>query len=235
MQLRRITNNEPQNQKNKKLITLVNYDLIEGFTKDMAEITQTNVSTTIENMLLDQILLKSDTPDYYIKLIYTDGLKETYIALFQALSAGIQGMASHDNAYEIVKLGMNIVNRPFSCGMDEKYKELSEHHFPSNCRCVREKMEHDIEKEQLDFNDSMAFEDDVLLLTQTENGACDFVPYNYFRLVLARWETLGNFTYTFRMLMDVVSLSEERLWNSAKYRLQAIEVIKTITKSWDIY
>ena len=81
----------------------------------------------------------------------------------------------------------------------------------------------------------MAFEDDVLLLTQTENGACDFVPYNYFRLILARWEILGNFTYTFRMLMDVVALSEERLWDSAKYRLQAIEVIKTVTESWDVY
>lgn len=232
--MRRIIN-ESQNQKNKKLISLVNFDLVEGFTKDMAEMTQTNTSTVIENIIMDRILSKSPTSSYYIKKIYSDGLKEAYIALFQTLSAGIQGMASHDNAYELVKLGMNIVNRPFSSGMDEKYKSLAEQHFPLNCRCVREKIEHDVSKEKLEFDSKMSFEDDILFLTQTENGACDFVPYNYFRLVLARWKILGNYTYTFRMLMDVVALSEERLWDSAEHRLQAIEVIKTVTESWNVY
>lgn len=232
--MRRITN-ESQNQKNKKLISLVNFDLIEGYTKDMAEITQTNVSTVIENILLDRILSKSNTSNYYIKEIYDNGLKEAFIALMQTLSAGIQGMASHDNAEEIVKLGMSVVNRPFSAGMDEKYQNLSEHHFPSNCRCVREKIEHETEEEKLEFDEKMAYEDDIMLLSQTENKACDFVPYNYFRLVLARWDILGNYTYTFRMLMDVVALSEERLWDSAEYRLQAIEIIKKVTETWDVY
>ena len=232
--MRRITN-ESQNQKNKKLISLVNFDLIEGYTKDMAEITQTNVSTVIENILLDRILSKSNTSNYYIKEIYDNGLKEAFIALMQTLSAGIQGMASHDNAEEIVKLGMSVVNRPFSAGMDEKYQNLSEHHFPSNCRCVREKIEHETEEEKLEFDEKMAYEDDIMLLSQTENKACDFVPYNYFRLVLARWDILGNYTYTFRMLMDVVALSEERLWDSAEYRLQAIEIIKKVIETWDVY
>lgn len=232
--MRRIAN-ESQNQKNKKLISLVNFDLIEGFTKDMAEITQTNASTVIENIILDRILSKYDTPNYYIKKIYKEGLKETYIALMQNLSAGIQGMASHDNAEALVKLGINIVNRPFSCGMDNDYLYLSEDHFPSNCRCVREKIEHETEKEKLGFDEKMAYEDDIMLLSQTENKACDFVPYNYFRLVLARWDVLGNYTYTFRLLMDVVALSEERLWGSAEYRLQAIEIIKKVTEKWDVY
>jgi hypothetical protein len=232
--MRRITN-ESQNQKNKKLISLVNFDIIEGFTKDMAETTQTNASTVIENIILDQILSKSKTSNYYIKEIYDIGLKETFISLMQDLSAGIQGMASHDNAEELVKLGMSIVNRPFSAGMDEKHKELSEHHFPSNCRCVREKIEHETAEEKLEFDEKMAYEDDIMLLSQTENKACDFVPYNYFRLVLARWDILGNYTYTFRMLMDVVALSEEKLWDSAEYRLQAIEIIKKVTEMWDVY
>lgn len=232
--MRRITN-ESQNQKNKKLISLVNFDIIEGFTKDMAETTQTNASTVIENIILDRILSKSKTSNYYIKEIYDKGLKETFISLMQDLSAGIQGMASHDNAEELVKLGMSIVNRPFSAGMDEKYKELSEHHFPSNCRCVREKIEHETAEEKLEFDEKMAYEDDIMLLSQTENKACDFVPYNYFRLVLARWNILGNYTYTFRMLMDVVALSEEKLWDSAEYRLQAIEIIKKVTEMWDVY
>lgn len=231
--MRRITN-ESQNQKNKKLISLVNFELIEGFTKDMAETTQTNASTVIENIILDRILSKSKTSNYYIKEIYDKGLKETFISLMQDLSAGIQGMASHDNAEEIVKLGMSVVNRPFSAGMDEKYQNLSEHHFPSNCRCVREKIEHETEEEKLEFDEKMAYEDDIMLLSQTENKACDFVPYNYFRLVLARWDVLGNYTYTFRMLYDVVALSEERLWNSAEYRLQAIEIIKKVTEKWDV-
>lgn len=232
--MRRITN-ESQNQKNKKLISLVNFDIIEGFTKDMAETTQTNASTVIENIILDRILSKSKTSNYYIKEIYDKGLKETFISLMQDLSAGIQGMASHDNAEELVKLGMSIVNRPFSAGMDEKHKELSEHHFPSNCRCVREKIEHETAEEKLEFDEKMAYEDDIMLLSQTENKACDFVPYNYFRLVLARWDILGNYTYTFRMLMDVVALSEEKLWDSAEYRLQAIEIIKKVTEMWDVY
>ena len=35
--------------------------------------------------------------------------------------------------------------------------------------------------------------------------------------------------------MDVVALSEERLWGSAEYRLQAIEIIKKVTETWDVY
>lgn len=231
--MRRV-NKEPQQAKNKKLISLMNYDLITGFTEDMAEMTQTNTSTVIENIILDRIISESNTSNYYIKKIYNDGLKDVFIALMETLSAGIKGLASHENAFPLVKLGFNIVNRPFSSGMDEKYKQCEEH-FRKTCKYVKEKLEYETPKENLEFDDRMTLEDDILLLTQSENGGCDFVPYNYFRLVLARWETLGNYTYTFRMLKDVVSLSEERLWDSAEYRLQAIEIIKEVTEKWDIY
>lgn len=224
-------------QKNKKLITFTNYELIDRYTKDIAEMEQTNVSAVIENIILKQILAEADfdATNYYIKKIYSDGLKDAFIALFQNLSAGIQGKSTHTNAYALVNLCLKITNRPFMSGFDPDYKYLEDEHLVKNCKAVREKIEYQKSKENLNFDQKIALDDDISLLKQTENHAVDFVPYNYFRLVLARWNTLGNYTYTFRMLMDVVALSEPDLWDSAKYRLQAIEIIKSVTESWDIY
>lgn len=226
-------NNDTEKNTNKKLITFKNIDLINGIVQDRATLSDTSYSAIIEDILLKEFLPESKASVYYIEMIYKYGLKETFIALMQNLSAGINFEASQTNSYALVKLAMNIVSRPFSSSIDQTHKDLLLGHFPSNCEAVKQKIEHESSKKKLSFDEEQRLRDTLALLSLRDPQ--DFVPYNYFELVLANWEILGNYTFTFRMLYDVVALSDPALWDRPEHRLNAIDCIADVTSTWDIY
>lgn len=220
---------------NRKNVVFKNIELISGYYQDKATLTDSNFSATIEELLLQNILTGNPASDYYTELIYKQGLKETFIALMQNLSAGINFEASEQNAYPLIKFGMNVVSRPFSASIDEAYSHYYDEHFPSNCKQVARILEHHTSQKELTFDEKMLLEDNLNLLKNSTKDGVTFVPYNYFSLVLKNWEALGNNTFTFRMLFDVVALSDNELWDKPEHRLQAIECIKEVTSSWSIY
>lgn len=220
---------------NRKNVVFKNIELISGYYQDKAILTDSNFSATIEEILIKNILTGNPASDYYIEFIYKQGLKETFIALMQNLSAGINFKASEQNAYPLIKLGMNIVSSPFSSCIDKEYSDLYDGHFPSNCKQVAKTLEYHASQKELTFDEKMLLEYDLTLLKNSTKDGVAFIPYNYFSLVLKNWEALGDNTFTFRMLFDVVALSDSNLWDKPKHRLQAIECIKEVTSSWSMY
>lgn len=223
---------EPE-KNNKKLITFKNLEFINGIIQDFASMEDKTFSAVVEDILLREILPNEEAPKYYIQKIYKDGLKETFISLMQNLSAGLNFDASEDNAYELVNLGMKIVSSPFNVEIDSAYKDLLNGHFKKNCNEVKLKLEHEKNENPLTFDEKRRLKDDIALLEYREPFS--FVAYNYFELVLSNWAVLGNYSYTFRLLFDVVALSDPELWNSAEYRLNAVECIKKVTATWKMY
>lgn len=222
----------------RKIVTLKNFDLINGFVKDMVEVQDSNDSAVIEGILLEHIMPISQTSlasKYYINQIYTNGLKETVILLLQNLAGETQKSESYNKAYPLITLIMGILNRPFGSEVDEQYKHLLEDHFPSNCKAVSEKLEYETKDMQLTFDEKQRLKDDLMLLSLTKQDAVDFVPYNYIRLVVNNWEVLKQNSFTYRMLFDVVALSDPMFWNRAEYRLKAREVIIEVCRTWEIY
>lgn len=222
----------------RKIITLKNFDLIDGFVKDTAEAQDSNDSAVIEGILLEHIMPTSQmslASTYYVNQIYTNGLKETVILLLQNLAAETQKPESYDKAFPLITLIMGILNRPFGSEVDEQYKHLLKDHFPSNCKAVSEKLEYETKDMQLTFDEKQRLEDDLMLLSLTKQDAVDFVPYNYLRLVVNNWEVLKKNSFTYRMLFDVVALSDPMFWNRAEHRLKAREVIIEVCRTWEIY
>lgn len=226
---------ETEKSNGRKMVVFKHVELLNGYYQDTAALTDSNYSATIEDVLLKNILTGNAATDYYIENIYKFGLKECFIALMQNLSAGINFKASEQNSYPLIKLATNILSRPFSSSIDPEYSHYYDGHFPSNCKQVAKILEHEAENRELSFEEKMELEDNLALLNNTTKDGVDFVPYNYFSLVLKNWTALGNNSFTFRMLFDVVALSDNALWDKPEHRINAIECIKDVTKSWDIY
>lgn len=219
----------------KKLLTFKKNDLINGFYKDKAILEDTSYSAAVESVLIKEIMTGNKVNDEYIESIYRQGVKETLANIYSNLAAGINGRATHNDAYELVWLSMRMVSHPFSNGIDPVYAYLYESHFPSNCYQVAEKLKYETGKKELEFDESLQLRDNLLLLENSTKDGVDFVPYNYFNLVITHWEYLNDFTYTYRMLYDVVALSDEMLWESPKNRIDTIECLKKVTANWKTY
>lgn len=226
---------EKEKVNGRKMVVFKHVELVNGYYQDKATLMNSNYSATIEDVLLDNILTGEKAPDHYIEYIYSHGLKECFMALMQNLSAGINFKAADQNSYALIKLATNILSRPFSSSIDSEHSDYYNGHFPSNCQQVAKILEHETKDKELSFEKKMELEDNLLLLRNSTKDGVDFVPYNYFSLVLKNWTILGNNTFTFRMLFDVVALSDKALWDKPEYRINAIECIKDVTKDWDVF
>ena len=217
----------------RKIITLKNFELVDGYVKDTAYVMQSNDSAVIEKILLDKILPVSSVPAYYVRSIYTFGLKRTYMILMDVLSAGLDLKAAYDNAYDLVEFGMNVIlQQPFTAGIDPEYKDEMIY-LKSSCDSVFRKLEHEMQNRELSFDQREMLANAKILLECDFKHEIDFRPQHFFRVVLSRWDILGNYTYTFRMLYAVVALSNPILWDHPVYRLKARDIIAEVCKDWD--
>lgn len=226
---------EPEKSNGRKMVVFKQVELLNGYYQDKAVLSDTNFSAAIEDVLLKNILTGNAATDYYIGYVYKSGLKACYMALMQNLSAGINFRASEKNAYPLIKLAANILARPYSSSIDQTYSHYYDGHFPSNCIQVARLLEHVAENKELSFEEEMELKDNIVLLNNTTKNGVEFIPYNYFSLVLRNWEILGDNTFTFRMLFDVVALSDTDMWEKPDNRIKAVDIIKEVTAKWDIY
>lgn len=211
----------------RKIITLKNFDIIDGYIKDRAVKDDSNDSAVIENILLKQILPDSEIASYYISMIYCNGLKQTVMTLMQDLTVDVQWEGAHDVAFLLVRMAMEMVQESY-VAIDDEFAYLMEEDLPSNCRAIIEKLNHESEKNELNFNEKQLLKDDEALLSMTDGKTVDFVPYKYFRLVVSWWKWLGDYAFTFRLLYDVVALTERSIWDTAEYRLRARDIISEV-------
>ena len=163
--------------KARKLISLsqLNFLTLNGIVQDLAHIQSTSDSNIIEKTLVDAYLPSDELSRNCIRSIYTNGLKVTFVQLFEHLAAGIDFRAAHDNALPLVKFAM----------------EMSHRQLPSN-----------------------------------------FVPTNYYNIIINNWEAVGNSTFTFRLLCDLVDLTVGAWNETPERREKARKIIAEVVGEW---
>ena len=117
-------------------------------------------------------------------------------------------------------------------GIDPEYKDEMIY-LKSSCDSVFRKLEHEMQNRELSFDQREMLANAKILLECDFKHEIDFRPQHFFRVVLSRWDILGNYTYTFRMLYAVVALSNPILWDHPVYRLKARDIIAEVCKDWD--
>ena len=87
----------------------------------------------------------------------------------------------------------------------------------------------------LNFGKSKAkmLADDKILLECDFRNEMNFRAQHYFNVVLSRWDILGNYTFTYRMLRTVVALSNPIFWEDPKQRLIARDIIAEVCENWE--
>lgn len=219
----------------RKMITIKNVEVVDGYVKDLAYVAESSDSAIIEAIILDKVLPDSDAGKFYVKSIYTNGLKKTFAAIMQTLAAGVDFQAAYPNGEELIRFAMKIFSFPAERGFDSENIKLLDGYFMGCCTRVCEKIKYETERLELSFDQKQIVEDDILLLSHKITDEADFVPYNFFRLVLTHWDILGNYTYTYRMLYAVSVLSLPMQWEKPEYRLEAREIIAETCREWEFY
>lgn len=217
---------------NKKLVSFKNYAVLGGLIQDHAIIEKTTDSAIIENILSKELLSTSDRTTELISMVYDENyrLKGTVAYLLSELSAHIGIDKSYTNALPLIELCLQYTNRPFCRGINPTTANRWGY-FQDTARLILEKLKHAYQAKPTLETSHKIKEYEILFSLPQE----DFVPFNFFSLVLNEWDILGTSTYTYRLLYAVVELTslECNAWeDSAQNRLALCKVIKDITPKW---
>lgn len=219
----------------RKIITLKNYQLVDGYVKDKAYVDETNDSAVVESILLEHILPNEPASTYYVREIYIKGLKETMIDILAYFDINRKPLEDCDRAFLLIRFLLQIFDNRRGVGYDDAYQYLLNTQFPTNCKLVAEKMKYEMSERSLDFDEKQALEDELLFLSLSQQNAIDFIPYNYLTLVVNNWEMLKGNKFVYRLISNVVALSMVEFWDYAEHRLKAIDVITEVCKTWTLY
>lgn len=218
----------------RKLITIHNFELVNGFVKDMAAGENSNDSAIIEGFLLKKILPDNAVAERYVRSIYSGGLKETYLLIMRDLSNSVPHKAVMERVLPLIRFALDIFNQQTIKGFDENYMYLLEGRFQENCTAVFDKIANESKDKELSFDEESLLQEDQRLLSMEIRDVTDFVPFNYFRLAISRWGMLCNNVFLYRMLHDVIALTEAELWDdpALRLRMRAI-VVDVFREPWN--
>lgn len=203
-------------------------DVIENYTCDEAKLEKRSISSIIENHILNDILPTNRSARAFVESMYGEyqwSVEKCLEAIFSYLSAGIDGKAKHDNCMPIVEYARHIaVSKNYR--IEPKKKEI--HHFRSSFESVIEKLEYD--------NKNVKWAKDFYKECEDEYYANQAT--HIFNIILENWESLGNFTYSYRMLADIMAMQDAE---AKKYhtpscdeedRLELAKILKEVSKDW---
>lgn len=224
-------NQEETTAKFKKLITIsrINEVTLNGLLKDTAYLEDSTESRIIEDVLIDKLYLKSVKAQRYITEIYTVGIKKTFIELFDELSAGTFLESTYENAKPLVEFAFRNSSNALH-GLSED--QFAYHDFISNCDTITEILKFEAEQEEAGYKMKIEYEHVSGLVNQLPKF---FVPLNFVGIILRNWNVLKTSIYSYRLLSDVIVLTEGELtWRETpENRLEARRLIEKVVSEWD--
>lgn len=203
------------NQKNKKVV--------ENFVHDEAERENRSASSLIESHILNDIMPKNNNVRNWIFLLYSENWKieDVLIAFFDFCSVGVNFRAKENNCLKLIEYiyeEERHTRNPFPKNAPEM------HHFLSQFDSLVENLEKNSSAEQVKWAKE--------LLTNLENNRIEFINFvDLYDLIIHNWEALKEWSFTFRLLCDLVKMQE--FWrNDSRQRLEIVELLTDISSEW---
>lgn len=186
---------------------------LEAALSDRCELHRTSMSYEIEQILIDTLIPRDGgfAERSMMRIYYgMSTVQEEIAGLFQSNAAGVNWEACHDDEKPLVELASQQSIR-LTLDLDKKRADgsMPVYHARSCWEGVCNRLERDIEGS--DDEDVRASRVDVdaarNLLAQLGDEGAHPESKAFFDIVLRNWWSLGNYTYTFRALMDIVDLT----------------------------
>lgn len=174
---------------------------------DRAELNRTGVSFEIEQILIEALIPTGEAERPMMRIYYgLSTVQEELSGVLGGNAAGIYERAASDGLRPLVELAdWQSLRATLDCSANEVY------HARSCWNSVGNMLEREAGRVELSPLDRQAREIDVRearrleALLEPGDGRPEAKPY--LDLVLRNWADLGDYTYTFRALMDVVSMA----------------------------
>lgn len=186
---------------------------IEAALSDRCELHRTSMSYEIEQILIDALIPRdggiAERP--MMRIYYGMATVQDELAgVFCDNAAGIDWKARHDDERPLVELAsQQSVGLALDLTKEHADGSMPIYHARSCWESVCDRLKRDVE-ESAD-EDARAAGVDVriayALLDQLNDDSAHPEAKAFFDLVLRNWWSLGNYTYTFRALMDVVDMA----------------------------
>ena len=187
---------------------------LEAALSDRCELHRTSMSYEIEQILIDALIpLDGGFAERPMMRIYygMSTVQEEISGLFQSNAAGVNWEACYDDERPLVELAsQQSIRLTLDLGKKRGDGSMPVYHARSCWESVCDRLERDVDGS--DDEDARASRVDVdaarALLAQLGDGGARPEAKAFFDIVLRNWWSLGNYTYTFRALMDVVDLAD---------------------------
>ena len=186
---------------------------LEAALADRCELHRTSMSLEIEQILIEALIPRdggfAERP--VMRIYYGMGTVQGELAgIFQANAAGIDWKARYDDERPLVELASSqSVGLTLDLGKGRGGGMMPVYHARSCWDSVCDHLEHDIDSLDLDEARAARVDAEVArdLLVQLNDDSARPEAKGFFDLVLRNWWSLGNYTYTFRALMDIVDMA----------------------------
>lgn len=205
--------------------------IIENMVTDEAKIQKRSASVLIEQHLLNDLLPQNPNACEWLQLLY-DGswsIGDVLDNVFSWNSAGNRGEWSsrYGNLRPLVEFAMaqEYLYNTVITGMEKEH-----YHFCSQLDSVCNKLENLADK-TTDVSQKYLYDNEAkwareLLKESTSIRFCD-----YYQLVLNNWDDLKDWSITFRMLSDLVSMEKEWRTNE-NTRYELTKILKIVSADW---
>lgn len=187
----------------------------------------THISTSSKLGPLDSVFARAYSSIY----CGTSTVQDNLSRIFCGNADGIQLDARYDDEMPLVELASK-QSIGLTLDLGKTYGMMMPIYHGRNCwDSVCNRLKYDIEKSE--DEDMSAARIDLararVLLDQLNNEKASPIAKEFFDIVLRNWWSLGNYTYTFRALMDIVDMTEG--WpETAESREEFIAALVEISK-----
>lgn len=182
--------------------------------RDIAELENCTIPKALELMLMTFILTNNEEIKSWIKfLVHTGSIRATVAQMFSENAGGINCKARYDFYRPLVEYAAKL---SLPCFIDTTYEvspgDRPVFHCQSCWDDVASVLEEHAKKDAYNTELSSDTTKARKLANRLEDGKdrtanVTLEARQFFDIVLNHWDLLGNYSYTFRALMDVVKMS----------------------------
>lgn len=210
-------------------------EFVEGALNILAARGKKSPSAALEDLIADTLLPDQPTARFICKDLYASRLN-TIGALervFSVYAEGINFAAKYRNGHDLVEyLRDELVDLTYPSDKGS-YGDRAFfcNNFKQVCEKIKKAYETDHEDDLSVYESPVKFARYLLDLAIKEPES--FRPVNLTEIILSHWDTLGDFTYTFRSLSALCRLLIDQKTDCAEDRVKLVELLSRISKEWD--